>query len=59
MEHDADHKENEVGPWQVDIDQSTAKCKDSDSVFIVATVTGKDVLNLYISFSLECKNDLF
>jgi hypothetical protein len=45
MEHDADQKEDEVGPWQVDIDHSTAKCEGSDSVFIVATVTGENVLN--------------
>lgn len=42
MEHDADKKENEAGPWQVDIDHSTEKCEGSDSICIVATVTGKN-----------------
>lgn len=51
MEHGADQKGDEAGPWQVDIDQSHAKCKNSDSVFIVATVTGKKFLNSCISFT--------
>jgi hypothetical protein len=41
MEHDADQKGNEVGPWQADVKQSTAKCGGSESVFLLATVTGK------------------
>jgi hypothetical protein len=45
MEHDADKKENEAGPWQVDIDHSTAKCEGSDSICIVATVTGKNTVS--------------
>uniref|UniRef100_A0A1V1FYB7 Putative CTL7 n=1 Tax=Reticulitermes speratus TaxID=60591 RepID=A0A1V1FYB7_9NEOP len=39
MEHDAGRKENEARPWQVDVDHSTAKCEDGDSVVITATVT--------------------
>jgi hypothetical protein len=46
MEHGADQKENEVGPWQADIEQSTAKCVGSDSVLILATVTGKALVCL-------------
>jgi hypothetical protein len=46
MEHGADRKEGESGSWQVDVDHSTAKCEDGDSVFILATVTSK-VLSSY------------
>jgi hypothetical protein len=43
MEHGADQKGDEVGPWQTNIEQSTAKCGASDSVFLLATVIGKAV----------------
>jgi hypothetical protein len=53
MEHVADQKEDEAHPWQVDVDHSTAKCDDGDSVLITATVTSKVVTcslptNLYL-----------
>ncbi|XP_069695672.1 hemolymph lipopolysaccharide-binding protein-like [Periplaneta americana] len=36
MEHSAAQKDS--GPWVVDIDHETAKCKDGESIFITATV---------------------
>jgi hypothetical protein len=38
MEHGAGHKE--TGPWEVDIDHITGKCDDTESILIVAKVTG-------------------
>ena len=43
MEHGADETEDEAHPWQVDVDHSTAKCDDGDSVLLKATVTSKAV----------------
>jgi hypothetical protein len=39
LEHGAGHKE--TGPWEVDIDHITATCEDTESILIVATVTGR------------------
>jgi hypothetical protein len=48
MEHSADQKGDEVGPWQADVEQSTAKCRGSDSVFVLATVVGKSAVKICI-----------
>jgi hypothetical protein len=55
MEHGADQKGNEAGPWQADVKQSTAKCGGSDSVFILATVIGKAVICLRCEVFTENK----
>jgi hypothetical protein len=55
MEHDADQKGNEVGPWQANVEQSTEKCGGSDSVFILATVIGKAVICLRFEAFTENK----
>jgi hypothetical protein len=55
MEHGADQKGNEVGPWQADVEQSTAKCGGSNSVYILATVVGKAVICLRFEAFTENK----
>jgi hypothetical protein len=52
MEHDAGRKENEARPWQVDVDHSTAKYEDGDSVVITATVTSK-AINCFLHTKLN------
>lgn len=38
LSHGAGHKE--TGPWEVDIDHITSKCEDTESILIVAKITG-------------------
>jgi hypothetical protein len=38
LEHDGGKKD--TGLWSVDVDHSTAKCENTESVFIIATITG-------------------
>jgi hypothetical protein len=52
MEHSADQTGDEAGPWQADVEQSTAKCRGSDSVFVLATVVGKSLVRLgFVAFT--------
>jgi hypothetical protein len=62
LEHGAGHQE--TGPWEVDIDHITAKCEDTESILIVAKVTG-GVINqsIFVRFvvytAVTMKNTVF
>jgi hypothetical protein len=39
LEHGGGHAE--AGPWKVDIDHTSVKCREVESILVVATVTGE------------------
>jgi len=57
IEHGADQKNKEGGPWQVDIDHSTATCDGKDSVFILATVAGKALIS-FLTNSVKLSQEI-
>jgi hypothetical protein len=58
LEHGAGHKE--TGSWEVDIDHITAKCEDTESILIVAKVTGgvKNQSVLFTCHNNACNKEL-
>jgi hypothetical protein len=60
MEHAADQRGQEAGPWQADVEQSTAKCRGSDSVYVLATVIGESVVcSRFVAFTADKYNNTF
>jgi hypothetical protein len=52
LEHGGGHKE--AGPWEVNIDHTSTKCEEAETIMLVATVTGEGSRLQMLSVHVLC-----